>query len=492
MKCNILRINCYYDFMKLKDIEVTNPYLKLGKEFYNPQTPAPLNGAFLIHANSSLLEELNIDKSEAKTKEFKDLINGSFFLKGSKPFSMVYAGHQFGHYVPRLGDGRAINIGTIENTHLQLKGSGQTKYSRSGDGRAVLRSSIREYLISEAMHHLGVPTTRALGIVGSNHSVFRESWEKGAIVLRTSPSWVRFGTFEYFAHNNKIDELNALIEYVIEESYPHLKDEKDKTIYMFLEVVGKTAKLMAKWMSIGFNHGVMNTDNMSIAGLTIDYGPFSFFDDFEYDYICNHTDVQGRYSFKNQPLIAKWNLSALLVALSKVADINRLEKALDYFDKIYVDEYQYLMNQKLGLDRVLEDDKKLVSHLLGVLQGLSVDYTLFFRELSNYNGNKDKILNLCLYHTPMREWLEIYDKRLEKNSTPTKERLEKMKQINPKYTLKNYILQEAIDAANQGDFTLVEKLHKIAQTPYDEHPNFHKYSLATPQEFKNQKLSCSS
>jgi len=492
MKCNILRINSYYEFMKLKEIEVTNPYLKLGKEFYNFQTPAPLNEPFIIHANLDLMEELNIDKSEAKTKEFRDFINGSFLLKGAKPFSMVYAGHQFGHYVPRLGDGRAINIGTIGNTHLQLKGAGETKYSRGGDGRAVLRSSIREYLISEAMYNLGIPTTRALGIIGSSHSVFRESWEKGAVVLRTSSSWVRIGTFEYFSHNNMIDELNSLVEYVINESYPHLKEQKDKTIYLFLEIVGRCAKLIAKWMSVGFNHGVMNTDNISIAGLTIDYGPFSFFDDFKYDYICNHTDVQGRYSYKNQPLIAKWNLSALLVALSKVANVNKLEKALEYFDKIYIDEYQYLMNKKLGLDSILEDDKKLISHLLGVLQGLSVDYTLFFRELSNYSGDKSKILNLCLYHTPMQEWLEIYDKRLEKNSISTKNRLDNMKKVNPKYTLKNYMLQEAIDAANIGDFSIVDALFKIAQAPFDEHPNYHRWSLATPQEFKNQKLSCSS
>ena len=478
--------------MKLKEIEVTNPYLKLGNEFYNFQTPAPLNEPFLIHANLDLMEQLNIDRSEVKTKEFRDLINGSFLLKGAKPFSMVYAGHQFGHYVPQLGDGRAINIGTIGSIHLQLKGSGQTKYSRSGDGRAVLRSSIREYLISEAMYALGVPTTRALGIIGSNHSVFRESWEKGAIVLRTSSSWVRIGTFEYFAHNNKIDELNRLIDYVIDESYPHLKDEKDKTIYLFLEVVGKTAKLIAKWMSIGFNHGVMNTDNISIAGLTIDYGPFSFFDDFDYDYICNHTDVQGRYSFKNQPLIGKWNLSALVAALVKIADISKLEAALDFYDKIYSKEYQYLMNQKLGLDRVEDGDKKLISHLLGVLQGLRVDYTLFFRELSNYSGNKEPILNLCLYHTPMREWLEIYDKRLEKNSNTTEKRLEKMKKVNPKYTLKNYLLQQSIDLANSGDFSMVDKLHKIAQKPYDEHPEFNFWALETPEEYKNQKLSCSS
>ena len=222
------------------------------------------------------LKELNLEHLLNSETEFTKIVNGQTILKGSKPFSMVYAGHQFGHYVPRLGDGRAINIGTVKNMHLQLKGAGVTKYSRSGDGRALLRSSIREYLASEAMYALGIPTTRALAIVGSNHKVYRESWEYGAIVLRASPSWVRFGTFEYFAHNNMINELKELADYTIEESYPHLINEKDKYTYL-LEVVEKTAKLIAKWMSTGFNHGVMNTDNMSIDGLTIDYGPYSFF-----------------------------------------------------------------------------------------------------------------------------------------------------------------------------------------------------------------------
>ena len=474
------------------NIKLTNPYLKLNNNFYNYQNISPLNNAFLIDANYTLLKKLNLEKILNSKIEFSKIINGEILLNGSKPFSMVYAGHQFGHYVPRLGDGRAINIGTIENMHLQLKGAGETKYSRSGDGRAVLRSSIREYLASEAMHALGIPTTRALAIIGSNHKVYRESWEYGAIVLRASPSWVRFGTFEYFAHNNMLDELKELADYAIEESYPHLANEEDKYTYLFLEVVGKTAKLIAKWMSIGFNHGVMNTDNMSIAGLTIDYGPYAFFDDFDYNYVCNHTDTQGRYSFRNQPIIGKWNLNALLVALAKITDSKRLESALKYYDELYIKEYQSLMNKKLGLDSIKKEDTKLVQHLLGVLQSLQVDYTLFFRTLSHYKGDKTDILKLCLYHTPMREWLEDYDKRLEQNSISTKERNTRMLKTNPKYTLKNYILQEAIESAESGDYSTLKNLFKVTQTPYNEHPEFERWAEATPNEYKNLKLSCSS
>ncbi len=451
-----------------------------------------MNNAFLIDANYTLLKKLNLEKILNSKIEFTKIINGEILLNGSKPFSMVYAGHQFGHYVPRLGDGRAINIGTIENMHLQLKGAGETKYSRSGDGRAVLRSSIREYLASEAMYALGIPTTRALAIIGSNHKVYRESWEYGAIVLRASPSWVRFGTFEYFAHNNMLDELKELADYAIEESYPHLVNEEYKYTYLFLEVVGKTAKLIAKWMSIGFNHGVMNTDNMSIAGLTIDYGPYAFFDDFDYNYVCNHTDTQGRYSFRNQPIIGKWNLNALLVALAKITDSKRLESALKYYDELYIKEYQSLMNKKLGLDSIKKEDTKLVQHLLGVLQSLQVDYTLFFRTLSHYKGDKTDILKLCLYHTPMQEWLEDYDKRLEQNSISTEERNTKMLKTNPKYTLKNYILQEAIESAESGDYSTLKNLFKVTQTPYNEHPEFERWAEATPNEYKNLKLSCSS
>lgn len=436
---------------------------------------------------------LDIDADELQTEKFVKLVNGQYQAEGSDTFAMCYAGHQFGHFVPRLGDGRAINIGTINNLHLQLKGAGETKYSRSGDGRAVLRSSIREYLMSEAMHGLGIETTRALALIGAEHKVYRQTWETGAIVLRVSPSWVRFGTFEYFTHKKRYTELEALADYAIAESYPHLMDEPDKYLYFFTEVVGKTARLMAEWQAVGFNHGVMNTDNMSIAGLTIDYGPYAFLDDYDFQYICNHTDTGGRYSFGNQPNIGEWNLQALMVALSPLVRVEKLEKILAHYSRLYTERYLYLMGKKLGLENVTQEkDLDLLKHLLGMLQGLNIDYTLFFRTLSHYDGDRTALLKTGLYHKPMNDWLDSYDERLKENSPTVEEKQTKMLKTNPKFVLKNYMLQEAIDAAEEGDFTLVDALFNIAQDPYAEYQAFERWAGVTPDEFKNKKLSCSS
>ncbi len=478
--------------MNLKEIKLTNPYLKLPPLCYDRVEPTPLKKPFLIHANQAVAKDLGLDMDVFKSDDFVRFVNGELQLNGSDNFAMCYAGHQFGVFVPRLGDGRAINIGTLNNLHMQLKGAGQTLYSRNGDGRAVLRSSIREYLMSEAMYGLGIETSRALAIIGSEQEVIRENWEKASIVLRVSPSWVRFGTFEYFAHTNNHQELEALADYAIEECYPHLMIEDNRYFHFFTEVMGKTARLMAHWQSVGFNHGVMNTDNMSILGITIDYGPYAFLDDYSTNYICNHTDRNGRYSFGNQPSIGEWNLHALALALSPLVSKERLEKIMTHYGRIYSRHFLYLMGEKLGLDRAEERDFELIKHLLGVLQSLNVDYTLFFRTLSRYDGTREPILRLGLLHNPMIDWLDSYDKRLEENESSTEERHEKMLKTNPKFVLKNYMLQEAIDSADKGDFSVIAKLFEIAQEPYSEHEGCERWAGVTPSEFKNQKLSCSS
>ena len=478
--------------MHLKEIKLTNPYLKLPPLCYDRVEPTPLKKPFLIHANQAIAKDLGLDMDVFKSDDFVRFVNGELQLNGSDNFAMCYAGHQFGVFVPRLGDGRAINIGTLNNLHMQLKGAGQTLYSRNGDGRAVLRSSIREYLMSEAMYGLGIETSRALAIIGSEQEVIRENWEKASIVLRVSPSWVRFGTFEYFAHTNNHQELEALADYAIEECYPHLMIEDNRYFHFFTEVMGKTARLMAHWQSVGFNHGVMNTDNMSILGITIDYGPYAFLDDYSTNYICNHTDRNGRYSFGNQPSIGEWNLHALALALSPLVSKERLEKIMTHYGRIYSRHFLYLMGEKLGLDRAEERDFELIKHLLGVLQSLNVDYTLFFRTLSRYDGTREPILRLGLLHNPMIDWLDSYDKRLEENQSSTEERHEKMLKTNPKFVLKNYMLQEAIDSADKGDFSVIAKLFEIAQEPYSEHEGCERWAGVTPSEFKNQKLSCSS
>jgi len=479
--------------MKLNELKLTNPYLELPAECHDRVRPTPLVKPHLIHANEDVGKLLDIDVDELQSENFVKFINGEYAPEGSDTFAMCYAGHQFGHFVPRLGDGRAINIGTVNGLHMQLKGAGETKYSRSGDGRAVLRSSIREYLMSEAMYGLGIETTRALALIGSKHKVYRQTWETGAIVLRVSPSWVRFGTFEYFAHKQKHAELEALADYVIAESYPHLMDEPNKYLHFFTEVVGKTARLMAEWQAVGFQHGVMNTDNMSIHGLTIDYGPYAFLDDYDFENICNHTDQGGRYSFGNQPNVGQWNLQALMVALSPLVNSEKLEKVLEHYPRLYTQRYLYLMGKKLGLENVTQEkDLDLFKHLLGMLQGVNVDYTVFFRTLSHYSGDRTALLKLGLYHKPMNDWLDAYDERLKEESLSTEERHASMLKTNPKYVLKNYMLQEAIDTAQEGNFKLVDDLFVLAQDPYAEHPEFERWAGVTPDMFKNEKLSCSS
>ncbi len=476
--------------MKLKDIKSTNPYLRLPKLCYDIVEPTPLKKPFLIHFNKQLAISLGVDVEELESDDFLALVNGELKLNGSETFAMCYAGHQFGFFVDRLGDGRAINIGTIRDQHLQLKGAGVTLYSRGGDGRAVLRSSIREYLMSEAMHGLGIETTRALAIIGSEHRVYREEWESGAIVLRVSPSWIRFGTIEYFSHHKKYRELEALVDYAIAESYPHLINSEDKYFKFFSEVLERTAMLIAKWQSVGFNHGVMNTDNISIVGLTIDYGPYAFLDDYDFYNICNHTDQNGRYSFGNQPIVGKWNLKALMNALSPLARIEKMKQKLNEYDLIYRDYYISIMSQKLGFDTQRDDDGELIRELLGVMQKLSIDYTLFFRTISRYGGDRGDILRLCSYHSPMNEWLDSYDDRVK--NIDVSQRIDSMLSVNPKYVLKNYMIDEAIASAKSGDFSLVDALFEIAKTPYDEHAEYERWSKATVDKYKNLMLSCSS
>jgi len=479
--------------MKFSDLKLTTPYLNLDSLFYDEVEPTPLDKPFLISASKDAAKLLGVHKDMNVDEKLIDIVNGTDKLEGSKTFSMCYAGHQFGYFVPRLGDGRAINLGKVNGQNLQLKGSGRTLYSRQGDGRAVLRSSIREYLMSEAMHGLGISTSRALAIIGSDTDVARERWEKGAIVLRLSPTWVRFGTFEYFNAKGAHDKLETLADYVIDESFPHLKGESGIYLKMYEEIVKNTAKTIASWQSVGFNHGVMNTDNMSIDGRTIDYGPFAFLDDYQSNYICNHTDVEGRYSFENQPGIAHWNLQQLAKALSPIVNYESSLKVLDdIFGKTYKETYLMIMNKKLGLVESVEKDIDLFKWMLGALESSVIDYTMFFRTLSYYNGDKTELLKLAEFQEPLIEWLDAYDKRLKKESLSQEKRQVRMLSVNPKYVLKNHILQEAIDKASSSDFSMIDDLLKVAMKPCNEHKELEYLCKATPDKFKNIKLSCSS
>lgn len=475
--------------MKLEDIRLSAPYLCLEPPFFDFSTIAPLKAPFLIAKNSSFLESLGVELSDDLLVKW---LNGEVIHGDVAPFSMCYAGHQFGSYVSRLGDGRAINLGKLGAYNLQLKGAGETLYSRMADGRAVLRSSIREYLMAEAMHALGIASTRSVAIIGSQEKVVRQQLEKGAIVMRASTSWVRFGSFEYFYYEKQHDKLEALMDFVIEESYPELMQEEKRYLKVFEAVLKRTAKMVAQWQCVGFNHGVMNTDNMSIEGLTIDYGPYAFLDDFDFHNICNKTDQMGRYSYGNQPNVAFWNVKKLSIALSPIISEEAMKLVLEQFVPLYSHYFVTMMFEKIGIFTASQEDEALLKTLLHSLQEANVDFTLFFRTLSRYDGDDSKLLDIAINPTALKPFLALYKTRLEQETLSTKERHRKMLKINPKYVLKNYMLQEAIEAAEQGDFSKVETLMQLAIAPFDEHPSFEHYAKATPNAFKNQKLSCSS
>jgi uncharacterized protein YdiU (UPF0061 family) len=431
-----------------------------------------------------------------------------------EPLAMLYSGHQFGVYVPQLGDGRAILLGEIKNARgerwdLHLKGGGMTPFSRDGDGRSVLRSAIREYLCSEAMHGLGIPTTRALCIVGSDEKIYREQVETAATIVRMAPSHVRFGTFEVFYYREQYDFLRRLADYVIELHFPHLADAADKYARLFVEVVQRTAELVAKWQAVGWAHGVLNTDNMSVLGITLDYGPYGFMDDYDPGFICNHSDYNGRYAFDQQPYIGLWNLSCLAQAFLPLAPKEELKAALDSYQSTHLAHYQRLMRTKLGLLEAQTGDEALIQELLSILQGSRVDYTSFFRELSDLEtGNTPSLSSdevqdeSAASRRPLRDvfmdraqfdaWAVRYVERLRSEGSRDEDRRLRMRRVNPKYVLRNYLAHIAIEKAQQKDFSEIDRLLTVLQDPFSEHPGWESYAAPPPNWGKHIVVSCSS
>lgn len=471
----------------MKNVQLSCDILDtLPKSFYSKLDITPLSNPKLISSNKSLANQLGFDDTCLHSEDFLQFLNGSYKAKGSIPYAKAYSGHQFGYFVPNLGDGRAINLGKIDNYYLQLKGAGLTPYSRNGDGRAVLRSTIREYLLSEAMHGLGIPTTRAVAMTTSNTKVLRDySYEQGAMVLRAATSWIRFGSFEYtYMGKNKVENLTQLADFVINESYPQLKKLTNKYEELYFAVVDKTLEMISLWQSVGFMHGVMNTDNMSIEGLTIDYGPYAMMEEFDKDFVCNLSDHEGRYSFENQPFIAQWNLSVLAKVLSPIADEKLMNSYNDTFIGRFKKRYFEIMKNKLGLYNTSIDDTSLLLRLFSAMQSERIDYTSFFYTIS--------CGNYSFFDThQIKYWLNLYEKRLEKEIVSKEERISKMKAINPKYILRNYMLQDAIDKAEQGDYTLVNDFLEIAQNPYGDFLKYEHYTKPN-KDFKAMKCSCSS
>lgn len=511
---------------------------------YSHAWPVAPSAPRLLSVASEVSSLIGLTPEETQSEWFLDAFSGKKLLPQMQPFAMCYGGHQFGHWAGQLGDGRAINLGEVlspagERWMLQLKGAGPTTYSRTADGFAVLRSSIREFLCSEAMFHLGVPTTRALCLIGTGDRVVRDMFydgrprrEPGAIVCRVAPTFVRFGNFEIFAARNDIENLKRLIDYVIRTDFPELlvggKENEERVnqatvVAWFHEVCRRTALMIVEWMRVGFVHGVMNTDNMSILGLTIDYGPYGWLEDYDPTWTPNTTDAEGRrYCYGQQPQIAYWNLAQLANALHAcLEDTAALESGL----KLYVDtmrsNWQKSMAQKLGLETWQEDDDSpLVEGLFSVLRSTEIDMTWFYRLLGDWERERiwsdgcsegDR-KNFAMLHfrpafyrdeeqnqhvaTELTEWLERYSQRIDRQSISFPERRLKMAKVNPKYVLRNYLAQRAIEAAEGGDSSEIDRLLEVMRHPYDEQPGNEAYAEKRPEWARDKPgcstLSCSS
>jgi len=487
----------------LGDLRWDNHFGRLPAGFYTRLKPTPLPEPYLVAVSQDAAGLIGLAPDVLTTDEFRDVFVGNLELRGTDPLAAVYSGHQFGVYVPQLGDGRAILLGGAIGPdggvwELQLKGSGKTPYSRMGDGRAVLRSSIREFLCSEAMHALGIPTTRALSIVGADFPVIRETVETAAVITRMSSSFVRIGNFEFFFWRNRHEELRQLADYVIDRFYPACRDAPEPYLALLEEVARRTARLIAQWQGVGFCHGVMNTDNLSILGLTIDYGPFGFLDAFDARHICNHSDEQGRYAYNMQPEIANWNLHCFGQALIPLTgDVEKTQASLMVFRGEFMRAIGEVFGAKLGFAASEAEDSALLERLLDVLQNNRIDWTIFWRKLAQL-----RIEGTPADDAPMRDlfadrdafdhWAVEYRARLRREASVDAERAARMNRVNPKYVLRNYLAEAAIRRANERDFSEIARLLAVLRRPFDEQPENESYAAPPPDWALALHLSCSS
>jgi uncharacterized protein YdiU (UPF0061 family) len=509
---NIQLTNFFTDQLPA-DPNLENTRREVLEAVYSFVRPIKTSNPTLLHVSDEIQQILGFSNEDIQSKEFLEFVTGNSVLKNSKPFAMCYAGHQFGNWAGQLGDGRAINLGEIKDWAVQLKGSGPTPYSRTADGLAVLRSSVREYLCSEAMHHLGVPSTRALSLSLTGDQVLRDvmyngnpAHEKGAIVSRVAKSFLRFGNFEIFSSRNDIKNLKILTDYTIKSHFSHLgKPSKEVYLQFFQEITNKTLEMIIHWQRVGFVHGVMNTDNMSILGLTIDYGPYGWLEGFDFGWTPNTTDKQHkRYRYGNQPTIGLWNLYQLANALYPlIEEAAPLEKILEGYKSNFEKKSQDMMRAKLGLTSAKQTDINIIQSLENNLQATETDMTIFFRTLSSFKKEQpEKGVELIqdAFYTPdtikgnvlnnWKQWFADYAKRLEDETTSADERQKQMNKINPKYVLRNYMAQLAIDKADKGDVSLLEELYLMLKEPYLEQPKFEHWFAKRP-EWARHKVGCS-
>lgn len=501
-----------------------NTRRQVEKACFSYTTPKKTKQPKIIHTSYEVLDLLGIDAEQTSSEEFTQIFTGNKIVENTTPYAMCYGGHQFGNWAGQLGDGRAINLTEINHNNqqwaIQLKGAGATPYSRTADGLAVLRSSIREYLCSEAMFHLRIPTTRALSLALTGDDVLRDvlyngnpAYEKGAIVTRVAPSFLRFGNYEIFSAREDKKTLETLVNYTIKHFYSHLgTPSKDTYLAFFKEVSIKTLDMIIHWQRVGFVHGVMNTDNLSILGLTIDYGPYGWLEGYDYNWTPNTTDKQHkRYRCGNQANIGLWNLLKLANALFPLIEkAEPLEAILEAYKNDFEEKYLNMMRTKIGLVLKIETDAKLIQDLENVLHLSETDMTIFFRNLNSILKNDssknalDKIWNA--FYSPHEisaiiekkwiTWFDAYLNRLNKESLSDKQRCEILNKTNPKYVLRNYMAQLAIDKADTGDYSLIDDLFQLLKNPYNEQPALEKWFAKRPDWAKNKvgcsMLSCSS
>ncbi|WP_100410127.1 YdiU family protein [Acidovorax sp. 69] len=473
-------------------------FAALGPDFFTELRPTPLPTPHWVGTSPTVAQLLGLNEAHLRSDDALQAFTGNHLLAGSRPLASVYSGHQFGVWAGQLGDGRAILLGeTASGWEIQLKGAGRTPYSRMGDGRAVLRSSIREFLCSEAMHGLGIATSRALCVTGSTGPVRREEIETAAVVTRVAPSFVRFGHFEHFAANGQDLQLKALADYVVDRHYPECRGTTEfggNAYAALLKAVSeRTARLMAQWQAVGFCHGVMNTDNMSILGLTLDYGPFQFLDAFVPGHICNHSDTQGRYAYNRQPNVAYWNLFCLAQALLPLmGDPEIAKEALESYKTVFPTEFMARMRAKLGLTDASDGDAELIDTLLLLLARNGVDYTIFWRRLSHavVAGDFEPVRDLCADRDGLDQWLLSYSELLaHMDKAPV---ADLMLKTNPKFVLRNHLGEQAIRAAKLGDFNELQTLQRLLERPFDEHPGHDAYAAFPPDWASSIEISCSS
>jgi uncharacterized protein YdiU (UPF0061 family) len=510
------------------DPETDNHRRQVLEACYSFVTPRKASAPKLVAYSKEMAQALDLSTSDCESEQFTQVFVGNEVLPDMAPHAQCYGGHQFGNWAGQLGDGRAINLGEVINQQgqrfcLQLKGAGETPYSRTADGLAVLRSSVREFLCSEAMYHLGIATTRALSVIVTGDEVIRDMFydgrpkaEPGAVVCRVAPSFLRLGSYEIFTSRGDIDNLKKLVDYTIETDFPHL-GEPGKDIYLawFREICERTADMVVDWMRVGFVHGVFNTDNTSVLGLTIDYGPYGWVDDYDPNWTPNTTDATGRrYRFGAQPQIAQWNLLQMANAIYPlIDDADALRDILNEYVTLYTDKWQQMRADKLGLAEFKPEDEELNQELNRVMQLTETDMTLFYRHLADVkvddiDADEDTLLAplMVAFYAPESlnrtdkndfvAWIRRYLARVKQDGIDDDARKEKMNRVNPKFVLRNYLAQMAIDKAESGDYSLVSELLDVMRRPYDEQPEYERYAEKRPDWARNKPgcsmLSCSS